>query len=136
MDLGAGNSVIPRCMVIDKTNIGESAGSTAGAHYVAGTPNEGKCDMRFHTNEGHAEESTFQIAEATKALGAVSHLVDNGYRVVFEKDMKTGNDTSMMVNKNNIVATRFRRERNVWVLDAYVSVEGNIHTKQAFHRRG
>lgn len=37
--------------------------------------------------------------------------------------MKTGQDLSMMLNKNTNVASRFRRDRNVWVLDVFVNAE-------------
>ena len=62
-----------------------------------------------------------QIAEVNKALGSVSYLVDRGYKIVFDKCERTGRDLSSMVHKKTEVATRFRRERNVWVLDAYVA---------------
>ena len=62
-----------------------------------------------------------QIAEVNKALGSISYMVDKGYKVIFDKCDKTGRDISMMVHKQTGVATRFRRERNIWVLDAFVS---------------
>ena len=79
----------------------------------------------------------FQVAEVNKALGAVSHLVDMGYKVVFDKDMTTGHDLSVMINKKTGITLRFRRDRNVWVLDAYVNVADDAEDKHSgFHRRG
>ena len=99
--------------------------------------NDGEADLRFQTVEGHCECLTFQIAEVNKALGAVSHLVDMGYKVVFDKDMATGKDLSMMMNKKTNVTSRFRRERNVWVLDAYINIADVAENKNSdFHRRG
>ena len=66
-----------------------------------------------------------------KALGAVSHLVDDGYRVIFDKDEKTGHDLSMMIHKKTGVTSRFRRERNVWILDVLVDAEDS---DDDFHR--
>ena len=66
-----------------------------------------------------------QIAEVNKALGSVSYMVDRDFRVVFDKDKLTGKDLSMMVHKPTGRTTRFRRDRNVWVLDAYCQ-DGNI----------
>ena len=139
IDSGAGNSVMPRRMVLNKSSIRESAGSRAGVNYVpAGggkIPNEGEFDLAFKTLEGNAETWTFQVAEINKALGAVSQLVDLGYKVIFDKNLETGQDMSYMTHKATNVVSRLRRERNVWVLDAYVSLNTN-NSEQGFHRRG
>ena len=139
MDSGAGNNVMPRRMVIRKSDIRESEGSKNGVHYVAANngriPNEGEYDLQFNTIEGNEQRLTFQIAEVNKALCAVSNLVDQGYRVVFDQDAKTGQDTSYMMQKDTGVTTRFRRTRNVWVLDAFVDSTNNSNS-QSFHRRG
>ena len=96
---------MPRRMVIDPSSIRESEGSKAGVNYVAANnvkiPNEGETDLSFQTAEGHGECLTFQVAEVNKALGAVSHLVDMGYKVVFDKDMTTGHDLSVMIKKKD-----------------------------------
>ena len=139
IDSGAGNSVMPRRMVLNKSTIRESAGSRAGVNYVpAGggkIPNEGEFDLAFKTSEGNAETWTFQVAEINKALGAVSQLVDLGYKVIFDKNLENGQDMSYMTHKATNVTSRLRRERNVWVLDAYVSINPN-NSDQDFHRRG
>ena len=72
---------------------------------------------------------TFQIAAVNKALGAVSYLVDTKYRVVFDQDDE-GRDQSYMKHKPTGRVTRFRRERNVWILDAFTKVD------ESFHRQG
>ena len=96
----------------------------AGVHYVACNdgriPNEGESEMTFKSAEGNEHEWTFQIAEVNKVLAAVSSLVDNGHRVIFDRDEATGLDTSLIVNKTTGVSTKMRRERNVWVIDAWV----------------
>ena len=61
--------------------------------------NEGECDFHFITKDGEDQEFTFQIAEVNKALCAVSYLVDHGHQVIFDRDEKTGVDTSRIVNK-------------------------------------
>ena len=79
-----------------------------------------------------------QIAEVNKALGSVSYMIDQGFKVVFDKDLETGKDLSVMIHKASGRVTRFRRDRNVWVLDAYVNDEGdvvsNTHDDQVFGR--
>ena len=139
MDSGAGNNVMPRRMVRRQSDIRESEGSRNGVHYVAANngriPNEGEHDLKFTTVEGNEQCLTFQIAEVNKALCAVSYLVDKGYKVIFDKNMKTDQDTSYMVNKESGVITRYRRTRNVWVLDAFVD-EKNGNNDQSFQRRG
>ena len=129
--------------MVDPSSIRESAGSKAGVHYIAANngriPNEGECDLSFQTTEGNNEEITFQVAEVNKALGAVSYLVDKGYKVTFEKNMSTGQDMSMMVNKHTGVTSRFRRERHVWVFDAFIGSRGQVKasgSNQDFARRG
>ena len=77
---------------------------------------------------------TFQIAEVNKALGSISYQVDNGYRVVFDKDPVSGRDMSCMTHKGSNRVSRFRRDRNVWVLDAMVSKDKITETP--FQRRG
>ena len=86
-------------------------------------PNEGEVDFKFTTTEGNDEVFVVQIAEVNKALGSVSYLVDQGYRVTFDKDLKTGKDISFMLNKKTGVTSRFRRERNIWILDAFIDAE-------------
>jgi hypothetical protein len=124
-------------MVRDRRTIRPSEGSRRKLHYVAANDgkiaNEGEIEFAFQTVEGNDENLTFQIAEVNKALGAVSYLVDTAYRVVFDKDMKTGKDLSMMTYKPANRTSRFRREKNIWILDAIVDAED---PSTSFHRRG
>ena len=55
-----------------------------------------------------------------KALASVSALVDTGHRVVFDQAEATGVDCSFIVNKVTGQSTKMRRERNVWVVDAFI----------------
>ena len=137
MGSGAGSSVMPRRMVMNKSEISESEGFKTGVHYVAANdgriPNEGKCDLKVDTVECHKQDLTFQIAEVKEALCAISYFIDKGYKVVFDKNMVTSQDMSHMMNKETGAITRFRRQRNVRVLDALFS---NGNDGQGFHRRG
>ena len=137
VDSGAANNVMPKRMFRNKRGIRPSPGSLRRAHYVAANggriPNEGEANFKFKTTKGQAKDWVFQVAEVTKALAAVSYLVDTGHRVIFDQDEKTGADISMMVEKKTGEVTRFRRERNVWVVDAIVEVDED--DEQHFHRR-
>ena len=135
IDSGAANNVMPRRMVRNKMKIRPSPSSRRGVQYVAANngriPNEGEVDFAFTTTEGNEEEFVVQVAEVNKALGAVSYLVDKGYRVVFDKDLASGKDISYMMKKSTKATSRFRRERNIWVLDAYVD---QADADASFHR--
>ena len=62
-------------------------------------------------------------AEVNKALAAVSAQLDSNHRVVFDKDMRTGADISFIIGKRTNPSTKMRRERNVWVIDAWIDEE-------------
>ena len=106
----------------------------AGVHCLAANngriPNEGEHDFEFMTAEGGIEEMTFQVAEVNKALGSVSYLVDRGYKVVFDKDKETGEDLSHMMHKATKRIAKFRRERNVWILEAAVEADETPFRRQ------
>ena len=70
-----------------------------------------------------------QIAEVNKALGSVAYFVDRRYRVVFDQDEVTGDDVSMMTFKPTGKTTKFRRERNIWILDAYTKRPEPVFTR-------
>lgn len=127
VDSGAHDNVMPKKLIRGKFNKGTvrpSAASRAGVHYVACNngriPNEGEFDFKFHTEEKASMSWTFQIAEVNKALAAVSALVDSRHRVIFDQDDETGADCSFIIDKSTGHSTKMRRERNVWVVDAYV----------------
>ena len=54
-------------------------------------------------------------------LASVSYLVDHNHRVIFDKDMDSGKDISFIVNKKSGDSIKMRRDRNVWVIDAYIT---------------
>ena len=54
----------------------------------------------------------------------MSALVDANHRVVF--DQEQGVDCSFIVNKQTGQSTKMRRERNVWVVDAYVEEDIDV----------
>ena len=87
--------------------------------------NEGEVDVEFITEEGHCEMMVMQIAEVNKTLGSFSYMTNMGFRVVFDRDEETGVDMSRMEHKRTGRTTRLRREKNVWVLDAYAK-DGEI----------
>ena len=121
---------MPRRLVIGKMNRGKirpSEASRAGVHYVAASngriKNEGEVNFKFNTSSGDMKSMCLQVAEVNKALAAVSALVDSNHRVVFDKDMKTGADISFIIDKRTNLSTKMRRERNVWVIDAWIDEE-------------
>jgi hypothetical protein len=130
VDSGAADNVMPRRLVIGKWNRGKikpSEASRAGVHYVAANngriKNEGEVNFKFNTSSGDSKSMCFQVAEVNKALAAVSALVDSNHRVVFDRDMKTGADISFIIDKKTNLSTKMRRERNVWVIDAWIDEE-------------
>ena len=123
MDTGAHHNVMPKRMA-GKRQIRPSPGSKKGMCYVAAgnerIKNEGEITFEFESLEGHRESFVFQIAAVNKALGSGAYMVDHGFRVVYDKDMDTDEDLSYMIHKKTRRAFRFRREKNVWILDAVV----------------
>ena len=138
VDSGAADNVMPRRMVRKKMKIRSSAASRAGVHYVAASDhriaNEGEVDYAFQTKQGGKHSWTFQVANVNKVLAAVSALVDNNHRVVFDQDMETGTDLSFITNKATNESIRMRRENNVWVIDAYVEADSD-NEDESFHRQ-
>ena len=76
----------------------------------------------------------FQTAEVNKTLAAVSALVDAGHRVTFDRDERTGVDTSFITHKETGTSMKMRRERNVWVIDAYVEDGEGDNLNSLFRR--
>ena len=60
------------------------------------------------------------MAEVNKVFASVSYLVDHNHRVVFDKDSESGRDISFVTNKSTGQSIKMRRDRNVWVIDAYI----------------
>jgi hypothetical protein len=137
VDSGAADNVMPRRMLRKGRNkIRPSPASRAGVHYVVANdgriPNEGEADFEFQTKDGESLSWLFQIAEVNKTLAAVSALVDTGHRVVFDRDEETGLDTSFITHKASGKSIKMRRERNVWVIDAYLEEDELSSTEPLF----
>ena len=84
---------------------------------------EGEVNFKFNTSSGDMKSMCFLVAEVNTALAVVSALVDSNHLVVFDKDMKTGADISFIIDKMTNLSTKMRRERNVWVIDAWIDEE-------------
>jgi hypothetical protein len=65
--------------------------------------------------------------------------VDTGHRVSFDTDDATGVDCSFITCKKSGESIKMRRDRNVWVIDAFVDESGNDvqinSTEQDFRRQ-
>ena len=96
----------------------------------------------FIADDGQNVSFVMQIAEVNKALCAISYMVDHDYKVVFDRDKRTGVDASYMLNKITGKTLKLRRERNVWILDATIEVDNDEHcvdslnNDQGFARQG
>ena len=73
--------------------------------------------------EGHKASFVFQFGAVNKAVGSGAYMVENGLRAVYDKDMDTNEDLSYMILKATKRAFRFRRGKNVWILDAVVAAD-------------
>ena len=137
VDSGAYDNVIPRRLLRGR-RVRPSEASKAGIHYVACNngriPNEGEADLAFQSKEGHEHRWTFQVAEVNKVLAAVSDLVDTKHRVIFDQDERTGADISFIVDKTTGKATKMRRERKVWVVDAWIDEDDAGNSPASFAR--
>ena len=76
-------------------------------------PNLGEKTLNVVTENGVPATSTYQIANVTRALCAVSRVCDKGNTVVFEKD------GGYIIDLQGGY-TPFRRENNVYLLDTWV----------------
>ena len=59
------------------------------------------------------------MASVNKPLASVSHLTDIGYCVVFNKH--NSRDVSYLLHKDTNTFWKLRRERGVFVMDAFLS---------------
>ena len=98
----------------------------------ARTANEGETDFNFLIGSGDKEKWVFQVAEVNKVLCSVSYLVDNGHKVTFDQDYKTGRDTSHILHKESGRIIKLNRARNVWSIEAIVEEDN----ESDFVRRG
>ena len=134
VDSGAADNVMPRRFLKGRNKIRSSPASRAGVHYVVANdgriPNEGEADFDFQTKDGKSLSWLFQIAEVNKTLAAVSSLVDSGHRVVFDRDEETGIDTSFITHKATGASIKMRRDRNIWVIDAYLEEDAELSSTE------
>ena len=88
-------------------------------------PNEGEAEFAFQTKDGQQMTWLFQIAEVNKTLASVSALVDSGHVVTFNRDEKTGIDTSFITHEESWRSTKMRRESGVFRFDMWVKSAEN-----------
>ena len=116
VDSGAAESVAPPTMA-PWVKAQASEGSKKGQSYLSASgdrlPNLGEKTMDVVTDNGIPAKSTYQIANVTRALCAVSRVCDKGNTVVFEKD------GGYIVDPHGVY-TLIRRENNVYMLDTWI----------------
>ena len=141
VDSGAAESVAPKGLVAVPVHEGQAA--KQGVTYTpAGggeIPNLGEQQWEVETREGFDGIFTFQVAQVTKPLLAVSQVTAKGNKVNFYEDwgeivhIKTGRKT------------RFERKNGVYVLRVWVKEQGYTNTmgetpaempQTGFQRRG
>ena len=116
-DSGAGDTVGPDEEFPDYP-IEESPGSKRGLHYLAAggkkIKNTGQKRVMILTKEKQLRWITVQIAKVKKTLGSVSKSNDHNF------DVHYSNKGSYMEDQKTQEKTALRRERGVFVLDAWV----------------
>ena len=114
--------------------IRQNEASKSGVHYVAADggriANEGEVDFTFQDRDGKTHTWVFQVANVNKVLASVSSLVDCGYRVVFDKDLETGTDLSFIIHKKTGDTIKMKRERNIWMIDAFVNDDSDFSRQE------
>ena len=117
-DSGAGDTVGPEEEFPDYPTV-PSPGSKKGLHYVAagGTKikNTGQKRVLIFTKERQLRWCTVQIAQVKKTLASVSKNNDYGFEVRY-----SNSKGSYMEHEKTGEKTMLRRERGVFVLDAWV----------------
>ena len=78
-------------------------------------PNVGQQLIRFMTIDGTWTEIMFQLAAINKPLVSVSKLNESGYRVIFD------DEKCCIIHKKTLKVIHMRKERAVFVIDAYVA---------------
>ena len=81
--------------------------------------------VEFLTEDGTWASIIFQIAGINKPLLSVSKLISDGWRVVFD------DDECSMTHKVSKKHIKIKRERGVFVIDAYVNNPDQVFTRQA-----
>ena len=135
VDSGAADSVFPTSW-LRKALIRASVGSVRGLYYIAASGtrilNNGELTLNFFTRDGHKSSLIFQCAEINKPLCSVSHLTDNEFCVVFNRH--EGRDVSYILHKPTKKRMKLRRERGVFILDAWTDIDIAPVTEMGFSR--
>ena len=131
LDSGAAESVAPST-VAPWVELKESTGSKNGQTYQSASgakiANQGEKKLQVVTEEGQEAEATFQIADVTRPLSAVSRICDKGNVVVFSHD---GGFIENLAGER----TYFRRENNVYMMDLYLQAPMQAASSTSFHRQ-
>lgn len=126
MDSGAADSVAPASLA-PWVPVAESPGSRRGQHYLSASgdrlPNQGQKKLQVLTEDGTPTTTTYQIADVTRPLCAVSRMCDQDNVVVFTKE-------GGFVQSPTGQRTNFRRERNVYLLDTWIQEPMRGFTRQ------
>ena len=99
-----------------------------GGHKI---PNLDMCRPIVYRTDGSGMTMAFQVAGVSKALGAVSRIVGNGNRVVFDHPNDGG---SYIENKVTGKQTPLRQHNGVYYLDVWYKPGDEV--KQGFPRQG
>ena len=120
IDSGASDSVAPKSFFPDIPRM-ETNASRSGLTYTAAggrkIVNEGMSRPVFCTEKGKPMVMNFQIAEVSKALGAVSRIVGKNNRIIFGDPEKDGSYIEDKTTKNR---TPLRQHNGVYYLDVWV----------------
>ena len=92
--------------------------------------NCGQTVVEFMSGEGTWAKLIFQIAAINKPLVSVAKLVEDGYRVVFDEE------ESHIIHKQTKKDIIMRKERGVFVIDAYVNSKKKSKNEPGFNRPG
>ena len=127
VDSGAADNVMPIMWIIGMI-ITKSIGSMAGLMYVAAngsnSPNVCQTKIVFMSGGGVWAKWMFQIAAINEPLVSVSKFVETGHRVVFDDEDAGG---SFIENKQTKAIIKMRKERGVFIVDAYISKQKKSH---------
>ena len=113
-----------QCVVVKDQDVERGVGYiAAGGHKVA---DKGYGVFVFQLEDGSFTKTTFRVGDITRPLQCAKDVCNQDYKVVLD------NDGSFMQHKKSKRTARFRRERNVWILDAIMEDEDH---SLPFHRQ-